>query len=43
MSMRENILKIARQAKDASSILAGVSAQTKNRALRAMARAMRKN
>ncbi len=43
MSVQKDILRIARQAKDASFILAGVSTQTKNRALRAMARAMRKN
>ena len=43
MSISEDILKIARQAKKASYILAGLSVQTKNKALRAMARALRKN
>lgn len=43
MSINEDILKIARQAKKASYILAGLSAQIKNKALRAMARALRKN
>ncbi|MEA3560682.1 MAG: glutamate-5-semialdehyde dehydrogenase [Candidatus Omnitrophota bacterium] len=43
MSIREDTLKIARQAKKASLVLANLPTRAKNKALLAMARALRKN